>query len=60
MPAALIGVVANMFGLDGPVWSVMGWGVAFMLEVADWVAALPGAVRMVHSFGGGALLLMRR
>jgi len=32
--------------------------VAFMLEVADWVAALPGAVRMVHSFGGGALLLM--
>ncbi len=58
MPAALIGVVANLFGLDGPVWSVMGWGVAFMLQVADWVAALPGAVRMVHSFGGGALLLM--
>lgn len=58
MPAALVGVVANLFGLDAPVWTVMGWGVAFMLDVARWVAALPGSVRMVHGFGGGALLLM--
>lgn len=58
MPAAVFGVVANLFGLDAPVWFLMGQGVGFMLWVAAWVADLPGAVRMIPSFGAGALILM--
>jgi competence protein ComEC len=58
MPAAVFGVLASFFGLDGPIWFLMGQGVGFMLAVAAWVAQLPGAVRMVPSFGAGALILM--
>ncbi len=58
MPAAMFGVLASFFGLDGPIWFLMGQGVGFMLTVAAWVAQLPGAVRMVPSFGAGALILM--
>jgi competence protein ComEC len=58
MPAAVFGVVASLFGLDAPIWFLMGQGVGFMLDVATWVAGLPGAVRMIPSFGAGALLLM--
>lgn len=58
MPAAAIGVLANLFGLDAPVWWLMGQGVTFMVWVAEWVAQLPGAVRMTPAFGTGALLTM--
>lgn len=58
MPAAVFGVVANLFGLDAPIWFLMGQGVGFMLTVAAWVASLPGSVRMIPSFGAGALILM--
>ncbi|MFN3890545.1 MAG: ComEC/Rec2 family competence protein [Beijerinckiaceae bacterium] len=58
MPAAVFGVIASFFGLDAPVWFLMGQGVGFMLHVAGWVAELPGAVRMTPSFGPGALVLM--
>jgi competence protein ComEC len=58
MPAAALGAVASAFGLDAPVWRLMGLGVEGMLQVAGFVASLPGAVRMVPAFGAGALLLM--
>lgn len=58
MPSAVLGVLASLFGLDAPVWWVMGQGVGVMLDVAAWVADLPGAVRMIPSFGAGALLMM--
>jgi competence protein ComEC len=58
MPSAVFGVLASLFGLDAPVWWIMGQGVGVMLDVASWVADLPGAVRMVPSFGAGALLTM--
>ncbi|MFZ4534299.1 MAG: ComEC/Rec2 family competence protein, partial [Alsobacter sp.] len=58
MPAALLGAVALPFGLDAPVWSVMGWGVAAMLDVAAVVAAWPGATRAVPAFGVAALGLL--
>ncbi|MGE3247876.1 MAG: ComEC/Rec2 family competence protein, partial [Beijerinckiaceae bacterium] len=58
MPAAVIGVVASPFGLDAPVWWLMGQGVAFMMDVAKWVASLKGSTLMLPAFGYGALLLM--
>ncbi|MGA1613674.1 MAG: ComEC/Rec2 family competence protein [Lutimaribacter sp.] len=43
MPAAVIGICLMPFGLDGvPLW-VMGQGLAWVLFVADTVAAWPGA-----------------
>lgn len=57
MPAAVLGVAAGPFGLDAPVWTVMGWGVSGMMAVAHWVAGLSSATRQFPAFGGGALLL---
>ena len=58
MPAAVLGVIAAPFGLDGPVWSLMGQGIAFMMSVAQWVANLSGSVLLLPAFGPAALLLM--
>ncbi len=58
MPAAVLGVAAHPFGLDGPVWWLMGQGIWFMMEVARWVASLNGSTLYLHAFGPGALLLM--
>ncbi|MBL8588067.1 MAG: ComEC/Rec2 family competence protein, partial [Methylobacteriaceae bacterium] len=58
MPAALFGVVAAPFGLDAPVWTVMGWGVSGMMAVARWVEAMPASTLHLKGFGAGALLVM--
>ena len=58
MPAAVAGVVAAPFGLDGPVWWLMGQGIAFMMMMAQWVAGLQGSVILLPAFGAGALLIM--
>ncbi len=43
MPAAVIAALLLPFGLDGlPLW-VMGWGLDWILGVADWAAGLEGA-----------------
>ena len=49
MPAALIAFALMPFGLDGPVLTVMGWGVAGMLATAESVAGWPGAVAVLPS-----------
>ncbi len=58
MPAAVLGVIASPFGLDGPIWWLMGQGTAFMMEVARWVSSLDGSTLHLQAFGPGALLLM--
>jgi len=58
MPSALIGVLLAPFGLDAPVWWIMGQGVGWMMTAAAWVAGLPGSRILVASFGSGALLVM--
>lgn len=58
MPAAMIGVLAAPFGLDGPVWTLMGLGIVWMMEAARFVAGLPGARILLPAFEAGALLLM--
>ena len=52
--SALLGVLASLLGLDAPVWRVMGQGIGVLLDVASWVADLPGAVRMIPSLGASA------
>ena len=44
MPAGLLAIVAIPFGLDGPLWRLMGLGIDWMIWVAQFVAGLPGAV----------------
>lgn len=58
MPAGMLGLAAMPFGLDGPFWQVMDVGITWMVAVASWVAALPGATARVAAFGTGALLVM--
>lgn len=58
MPAAVLGVIASPFGLDGPVWWLMGQGTWFMMEVARWVASLDGSTLHLPAFGPMALLFM--
>jgi competence protein ComEC len=57
MPMGILGVVAMPFGLDTSLWHAMGWGIDWMIFVAQWVARLPGAVGRVAAFGTGPLLL---
>jgi competence protein ComEC len=57
MPAGLLAVLAIPFGLDGPLWRLMGLGIDWMIWVAQFVAGLPGAVGRIVAFGTGPLLL---
>ena len=56
MPAGLLGLVAMPFGLDGVFWRIMEVGIDWMIGVAQWVAALPGAIGRVAAFGAGPLI----
>jgi competence protein ComEC len=58
MPAAVIGLIAVPFGLDGPVWYVMGYGIDGMVAIARFVASLPGAAVYSPAFAASAFLLM--
>ena len=55
MPAALLGVVAYPFGLDRPVWQLMGWAVAQVLDVSAWVSGFSGSSLLVPALGVGAV-----
>ncbi|NVO14005.1 MAG: ComEC/Rec2 family competence protein [Rhodoplanes sp.] len=57
MPAGLMALVLLPFGYDGPLWRAMGVGIDWMTAVAQWVAALPGAVGRIPAFGAGPLLI---
>ncbi|CAN5321838.1 ComEC/Rec2 family competence protein [soil metagenome] len=56
MPAGLLGLAAMPFGLDGVFWSLMDFGIQWMIVVTKWVAALPGAIGRIAAFGNGPLL----
>jgi competence protein ComEC len=57
MPAGLLALVAMPFGLDAPLWRLMGLGIDWMVWVAQFVAGFPGAVGRIVAFGSGPLLL---
>jgi competence protein ComEC len=56
MPAGLLGLVAMPFGFDGVFWRIMEFGIEWMIVVAQWVAALPGAIGRMAAFGTGPLI----
>lgn len=49
MPAAVLAAVLAPFGLEWIGLEIMGLGLRWILAVADWVAALPGARSMVRA-----------
>lgn len=53
MPAGLLGLAAMPFGFDGVFWQLMGWGIDWMVAVAQWFAALPGSIGRMAAFGTG-------
>jgi competence protein ComEC len=57
MPAGLLGLVAIPFGFDGLFWRIMAFGIDWMIAVAQWVAALPGAIGRIAAFGTGPLIM---
>ncbi len=57
MPAGLLGIAAIPFGFDGVFWRLMGIGIDWMVVVTQWVAALPGAIGRMASFGTGPLIV---
>jgi competence protein ComEC len=58
MPAGLLGLIAMPFGFDGVFWRLMDVGIVWMIAVSQWVAALPGAIGRMASFGSGPLAAM--
>jgi competence protein ComEC len=58
MPAAVAGVIAHPFGLDQPVWWVMGLAVRAMLGVSGWISGFDSSTVIVPAFGAGALALL--
>ncbi len=58
MPAAVLGTLAYPFGLDRPVWQVMGMAVAQVLDLSSWVSRFDGATIIVPALGLGALAMM--
>lgn len=58
MPAGLLGLLAMPFGFDGVFWRLMDLGIGWMVAVSQWVAALPGAIGQIASFGTGPLAAM--
>jgi competence protein ComEC len=58
MPAGLAGIAAIPFGLDSIFWRLMDVGIDWMIAVTQWVAALPGALGRISSFGSAPLVVM--
>ncbi|MBW8619310.1 MAG: ComEC/Rec2 family competence protein [Hyphomicrobiales bacterium] len=58
MPAGFIGLLALPFGLDGPVWHFMGYGVSLMLALSHYVAEMPFASVAVPALSVTTLLFV--
>ncbi|MGO4571720.1 ComEC/Rec2 family competence protein [Microvirga sp. 2TAF3] len=58
MPSAVLGVLAYPFGLDRPIWQIMGFAVNHVLDVSAWVGGLSGSIMVVPALSVGALALL--
>jgi competence protein ComEC len=52
MPAEVLALLLDVFGLGAPAWAVTGWALALLLAVARHVAALPYAVMAMPAISG--------
>ncbi len=57
MPASIAGVALAPFGLDSPIWWLTGIGVRGVLDVARWIAEIPGARMSAPGFGTATIIL---
>ncbi|CAN2533200.1 hypothetical+protein [Methylocapsa aurea] len=58
VPGALLGAFLYPFGLDGPVWRYLGFGIDLVTAIARLIAAAPGASLPVKSFAPFAILFL--
>jgi len=58
MPCAIAAFLLMPFGLEWLALWPMGWGVQWVIEIANWVAGLPGAVMAVGQAPDAVLLLI--
>ena len=58
MPCAVLGMLAVPFGLDRPIWELMGIAVALVLRASQWVSEFGGSTLVVPAYGAEALALM--
>ncbi|MEE1656478.1 ComEC/Rec2 family competence protein [Microvirga sp. CF3062] len=58
MPSAVLGVLAYPFGLDRPIWQVMGAAVEQVLAVSTWVGSFSGSTMVVPALSIGALAFL--
>ena len=58
MPAAVVAVLAMPLGLDWLPFQAVGWGMGYVIAVAEFVAGLDGAVIGVHAGPGASLGLI--
>ena len=58
MPCAVAAFILMPFGLERLALWLMGWGVQWVIEIANWVAGLPGAVMAVGQAPDMVLLLI--
>ncbi len=58
MPCAIAAFLLMPFGLEWLALWPMGWGVQWVIEIAYWVAGLPGAVMAVGQAPDAVLLLI--
>src|SRR3954471_22848830 len=58
MPAALLGVLAYPFGLDRPIWRMMGYAVEQVVDLSAFVSSFQGSTLVVPALGLGAFALL--
>ena len=58
MPFALLGLIAMPLGLEFWPLQIMGFGIDLLVATGKWVASWPGAVSVLPSISGTALLLL--
>ncbi|MCD8562602.1 MAG: ComEC family competence protein [Alphaproteobacteria bacterium] len=58
MPAAVMALIAMPFGWEQGPLTLMGWGSAYILEVAHWAESLPGAAVKIPMIPFTAFLML--
>ncbi|BBU62629.1 competence protein ComEC [Methylosinus sp. C49] len=58
VPGALLGAFLYPFGLDGPVWRYVGFGIDLVTAIARLIGAAPGASLPVKSFAPFAIIFL--
>ncbi len=58
VPCALLGTVLYPFGLDGPIWAYLGFGIDGVLHIAHWLGSMPGATLHLKAFAPWSIVFL--